>query len=69
MEPATVTAIILGAVAIIGATIANMRVRSKCKNEALGLDISITKRFNEDLSRPETPPMRCTSSDDDETSL
>jgi len=67
MEPATV-AIILAVVGIIGAGVANLRFRSRCHNETLGLDLSISKRFNQDLARTK-PPMRTTSDDEEEYSI
>lgn len=47
MEPTTTATIILASIALIGATLANLRVRSRCHTE--NLDISIQKQFNKDL--------------------
>ena len=53
MDPAVTVSVISLLLAVVGCfsgMIANMRLRSACRNEALGLDISIQKRFNDDLA-------------------
>ena len=69
MEPTVTASLVIGILAVFGACVANMRFHSKCKNKALGLDISISKKFNENPSTPRTPPMRGSTSEDDETSI
>ena len=69
MEPTTTTALILGAIAVITACVANLRIHSKCKNEKIGLDVSITKKFNEDLSSPRRFQISSEDDEDNEYSI
>ena len=70
MDPATTTAIIIGVVGIVGAFVANLRIRSRCRTDHL--DISIQKQFNKDLSnvlKNSTDQINNNTSSDSETSL
>ena len=69
MEPTVTATIIVSIVALASACIANMRIHSKCKNEAIGLDVSITKKFNEDLSSPRRFQISSEDEEDNEYSI
>lgn len=48
MDPITVSAIVLGSIALVTSIVSNLRIRSRCRAGDV-LDISVQKRFNEDL--------------------
>ena len=49
MDPITVSAVVLGSIALITSIISNLRIRSRCRAGDM-LDISIQKRFDEDIA-------------------
>lgn len=65
MDPVTIGAVILASIAVLGATVANIRVRSKCR-AGENLELSFQKRYNDNFK--EDLGTKYTSSDD-ETSL
>ena len=49
MDPITVSAIVLGSIALVTSIVSNLRIRSRCRAGDI-LDISVQKRYNEDLA-------------------
>ena len=65
MDPVTIGAVILASIAVIGATVANIRVRSKCR-AGENLELSFQKRFNEDIGEPRRKHNTSSDYDDDD---
>ena len=56
MDPVTIGAVILASIAAISAAVANIRFHSRCR-AGENLEVSIQKRFKDDLGKMENPSL------------